>query len=67
MPYSQLGEEIKKLREERGWTQEDLAEKAGLNPTHLGFIEQGRKEPRLKTLQKIASALNVQVRDLIPF
>lgn len=67
MSYSQLGEEIKRLRGEKGWTQEYLAEKANLNTTHLGFIEQGRKEPRLKTLKKIADALNVRVKDLIPF
>lgn len=67
MSYSQLGEEISKLRKKKNWTQEYLAEKAELNPTHLGFIEQGRKEPRFKTLTKIANALNVRVKDLIPF
>lgn len=62
-----LGSEIKHIRNNRHLTQEDLAEEAKMNPTHLGHIEQGIREPRLKTLVKIADALNVRVKDLIPF
>lgn len=62
-----IGEEIQKIRRKQGLTQEDLAERANLNSTHLGFIEQGRKEPKFKTLKKIANALDVRVKDLIPF
>lgn len=62
-----IGDEIQRLRKKQYLTQEELAEKANLNPTHLGHIEQGIREPRLKTLKKIADALNVRVKDLIPF
>ena len=62
-----LGGEIKNIRIKRGLSQEQLAERANMNPTHLGHIEQGVREPRFKTLIKIANALGVRVKDLIPF
>lgn len=62
-----LGGEIQALRKKRGLSQEQLAERANMNPTHLGHIEQGVREPRFKTLMKIADALGVRVKDLIPF
>lgn len=68
MAYTKrLGTEIRKIRIHRHLTQEDLADKIGLNATHLGHIEQGLKEPRIKTLIKIADGLDVRVKDLIPF
>jgi len=62
-----IGHRIQQIRKKKSLSQEDLAEKANLNSTYLGHIEQGRREPRFKTLKKIAAALNVMVKDLIPF
>ena len=62
-----LGVEIQRIRESKQYTQEFLAERADMHPKHLGHIEQGFREPRLKTLKKIADALGVRVKDLIPF
>lgn len=62
-----LGNEIHRIRKKQHLTQENLAEKSNMNPAHLGHIEQGIREPRIKTLIKIADALNVRVKDLIPF
>jgi transcriptional regulator with XRE-family HTH domain len=62
-----LGSEIKQARNKRYLTQEKLAEITDMNSTHLGHIEQGIREPRLKTLIKIADALGVMVKDLITF
>ena len=46
MPEStRIGSQLKALRKERGWTQSDLAEKAGLKRTALGAYEEGRAEP----------------------
>jgi transcriptional regulator with XRE-family HTH domain len=68
MPYlRKLGSAIKEERNKRYLTQEKLAELANMNSTHLGHIEQGIREPRIKTLIKIADALRVRVKDLIPF
>lgn len=59
-----LKKKIKKLREEKGYTQEDLGEIIGVTSTYIGFIEQGRKVPSIKTTNKIAKALGVKFADL---
>jgi len=56
---------IKVLREERGLTQEALAERAGLSRGYLARLETGRHEPTLTTLGKLAKALRVKVADLL--
>ncbi len=62
-----LGQKIKKLREERELTQVELAVIVDISPVYVGFIENGRRRPSLKTLEKIAKVLKVSVRDLIPY
>lgn len=65
--YIKIGEQIQILRKRRGYTQESLAEIVGVSVTHVGHIEQGRRKPRIDLLRKIADALGVRVKDLIPF
>lgn len=62
-----LGKRIQKLRKERGLTQEEMAEKLNISRTHMGHIEQGRKAPSLKLMDKIARVLKVKVQELFPF
>lgn len=54
-----LGEKIRNLREERNYTLSDLSDKAGLSISYLSEIERGAKRPSIKTIDKIANALNV--------
>jgi transcriptional regulator with XRE-family HTH domain len=63
----QLGRAIRKLRKAHGFTQEQLAEKIGTSTPWIGHIETGRVAPNLQMLQKIARALAVKVKDLIPY
>lgn len=65
--YQKLGNKIQKLRKLTGLTQEQFAERINISRTHMGHIEQGRKKASLELLQKIAKALGVKVKDLIPF
>lgn len=62
-----LGTRIQKLRKSLGYSQEELAEKINISRTHMGHIEQGRKSPSLKVMEKLAKALKVQVKDIFPF
>lgn len=55
--YIKLGLNIKKCRESAGFTQEELAEKAGISLDYLGKIEVNINKPGLKTIFKLASAL----------
>ena len=59
-----FGKRFAQIRRDRGYTQESLAEKAGITALSVGFIEQGRRWPRLVTLQKLAKCLNVPVSEL---
>ncbi len=60
----QLGQNIKRLREKKSWTQEELAEKADLHISYIGQIERGLRYPSLKVLFKIADALEVRIVDI---
>lgn len=62
-----VGDEIKKRREEAGISQEELSDRAGFYRTYAGHVELGRYTPSIYTLYKIAQALKVKVKDLIPF
>ncbi len=63
----QLGEQIREGRTARGLTQEELAHRAGLDFSYLNQIENGRRNPSLDAIDRIARALGVPVRDLISF
>jgi transcriptional regulator with XRE-family HTH domain len=55
-----IGQEIKKLRLDRGMTQEELAERTNLSTRTIQRIENGEVDPRAYTLQTLASALEVE-------
>lgn len=46
---------------------EQLPDKVRVSTTHIGLVETGKRRVSLKTLQKIATALKVKTRDLLPF
>lgn len=54
-----FGARLKSLREERGMTQQQLADAAGMNKFGLAKLEQGVTEPYWPTVLKLAKALNV--------
>ena len=62
-----FGKHLRKLRDERGWTQEDLADKAGMHFTYIGQIERGLRNPSLVNLEKLAKALKIDSGKLLPF
>ena len=62
--YKHLGKRIKILREEKHLTQEKLAEKAGISLDYLGKVEVNINRPGLKTLLKLARALEISMEEL---
>jgi len=60
-----LSQNIRRLREAAGYSQEELAEKAGISLPFLGAIERGEKWPRPSTLAGIAHGLEVNAYILI--
>jgi XRE family transcriptional regulator, regulator of sulfur utilization len=56
---------LRQLREERGWSQEQLAERADLNRSYLGEVERGHAIPSLVTVSKLAGALEIRLSSFI--
>lgn len=61
-----VSKKIKQKREEQRLTQAQLAEKSGLQQSHICRLESGKHSPSYKTLEKIASALGITIGDLDP-
>jgi transcriptional regulator with XRE-family HTH domain len=62
----QAGRNVSALRERRMWTQVRLAEEAGISPTTVSGIENGRiSRPHFATLRKLAVALGVESEELL--
>ena len=61
-PVYQLRKRILELRLEKGYSQEELAKKAGTKQAVISRIENGESEPRLETINKIAKALDKKVK-----
>jgi transcriptional regulator with XRE-family HTH domain len=62
-----IGDRIRRLRKEKGLSQEKLGYKAELHYTHIGSIERGEKNWSIDTLIKLAKGLNVEIVDLFNF
>ena len=60
-----LASRIKELRDQKGISQEELAHRAGLSRTGMGFLETGKRWPRLDTLIKVADGLNITLDELL--
>jgi transcriptional regulator with XRE-family HTH domain len=59
-----LGTRVRRLRQDRNWSQEELAHQGGLARSFTGAIERGEKDLRLSTLTKLANTFKIPVRDL---
>jgi transcriptional regulator with XRE-family HTH domain len=61
---SRFGNTLRQLRDERGYSQEELAERAGLHRNYVGGVERGERNVALENIVKLAKALSVPPRDL---
>ena len=61
-----LGEKIRVLRTSKGYSQEGIADAAGMGRTYMGRVERGEQNISIQNLIQIAFALNVDVGELVP-
>lgn len=59
-----IGRNVKRLREEKGWSQEELAVKLGVTDRAVSAWEHGRSYPRMAMLDKLCEVFRCQTRDL---
>lgn len=60
-----IGRNVKRLRRERGYSQEQLALEAEISPSILRMIERGEANPTIKTLGKLAASLGTTVEEFM--
>ena len=64
---AKFGKHLRRIREDKGLTQERLADLAGMHFTYIGQIERGRRNPSLINLERLAKALKIDAGKLLPF
>jgi len=60
-----LGKNVRTRRESSGLTQEQLGDKAGLDPTYISGIERGVRNPSLLSIERLARALGISVSEIL--
>ena len=60
-----LGNNLKRLRTSRGWSQEEFAFEAGIHRTYVSDTERGATNPTIEILDRLARPLGVTAADLI--
>jgi transcriptional regulator with XRE-family HTH domain len=60
-----VAQNLRRLRLEREWSQEDCAEKCGLHRTYIGAVERGERNITLATLDTIAAAFGIAPVELL--
>lgn len=60
-----LGQALRKLRTERGWSQSDLALRVQMDRNYLSLIELGRSSPSVRMLLRLCAALDVRAADVL--
>ena len=61
---NRFGAAVRRARTAAGFTQEDLADRSGLDRSYIGGIERGERNPTLTVIEKIASGLGLSVAEL---
>ena len=59
-----LGQNIRRMRQLKSWSQHDLANEAGIRQALISSMEGGSANPTLESLEKVAAALDVAMADL---
>jgi len=59
-------EELRKMREEAGVSQSELARQSGVDRATINRVEMGRRSPSIETLEKLAAAMGTEVADFFP-
>lgn len=62
-----LGENIRKIRYKKAFTQENLSLESGISRSHIAMIEAGKRDATITALFKISRALHVTLKELFEF
>lgn len=65
--HKHIAAKLKEYRLKNGLTQEELAEKAGMNRNGYAKIERGEQKASVDTLEKLTKVLKIKSKDVLPF
>jgi transcriptional regulator with XRE-family HTH domain len=60
-----VGRNVKRIRQDKGLTQEELAERSGFSQQYTSGLEQGRRNPTIVSIYELATALGVSHMELV--
>jgi transcriptional regulator with XRE-family HTH domain len=60
-----LGHIVRKLRQQKGWSQEEFADYCKLHRTYIGLIERGERAITIETASKLAHTLNISLSQIL--
>lgn len=60
-----FAKKLKEFRISKGLSQEELADIAGLHRTYIGSVERGERNISIDNMERLASALDIQIKDLL--
>ncbi|MGE0774635.1 MAG: helix-turn-helix domain-containing protein [Sphingomonadaceae bacterium] len=60
-----LGNTVRRLRTDKGWSQEDYADRAGIHRTYVSDIERGARNPTITVVEKLAKPFGVSAGSLL--
>lgn len=61
-----VGKRVRRYRAQRGWSQEQLGFQSGLHRNYIGGLERGERNVGIVNIAKLASALGIKPRNLLP-
>lgn len=64
-PLPKFAANVRRLRAEKGLTQDDLAQGASMDPAEVRRIESGRRDPGVRVLSRVAAGLGVRPAELL--
>lgn len=60
-----FGTRLKRLRADKSWSQEELADQSGLHRTYISSLERGLRNPTLTVLKRLADAFETNVAEML--
>ena len=60
-----FGKNVKRMRLKKNWSQEDLAERSGIGQQYISQLENGQREPGLRTIEALAGSFRISIVKLM--
>lgn len=60
----EFGKKVRQLRNQKGWSQEELSFKSGFHRTYIGMIERAERNISLRNIARIAKTFDLEIKDL---